>query len=43
MGLEFRVRARVTTTGDYSLDEAQVQPAHHVSVILSDQVKRAIP
>ena len=43
VGVQFGVRERVTTTRDDPLDEAQIQPAHHVSVVCSDQMKRAIP
>ena len=41
--IEFGVRVRVTATRDNPLDEAQIQPTHHVSVVLGDQVKRTIP
>ena len=41
--VEFGVCVRVTATRDNPLDEAQIQPTHHISVILGDQVKRTIP
>ena len=41
--VEFGVCVRVTATRDNPLDEAQIQPTHHISMILGDQVKRTIP
>ena len=39
---EFRVRLPMIATRDDSLDEAQVQTAHHIAVVTGDQMKWTI-
>ncbi len=42
MRIEFRLRVRLIASLDDPLDKAQVQTAHHVSVVTSDHVKGTI-